>query len=78
MSRITNDTDTIQQAISFALVNVLSGALLIVWIVIKMLQLSLPYALLSMVVMPVMIVATFWFSAQARKAFRQTRLEIGA
>ena len=26
MSRITNDMDTIQQAISFALVNVLSGA----------------------------------------------------
>ena len=25
MSRITNDTETIQQAISFALVNVLSG-----------------------------------------------------
>ena len=32
MSRITNDMDTIQQAISFVLVSVLSGALLIVWI----------------------------------------------
>ncbi len=77
MSRITNDTETIAQAISFTLVNVLSGALLLVWIVIKMVQLSLPYALLSMVVLPAMLVATFWFSAQARKAFRQTRLEIG-
>jgi ABC-type multidrug transport system fused ATPase/permease subunit len=77
MSRITNDTETIAQAVSFTLVNVLSGALLLVWIVIKMVQLSLPYALLSMVVLPAMLVATFWFSAQARKAFRQTRLEIG-
>src|SRR5512142_3058355 len=32
MSRITNDTETINQAISFALVNVASGALLLVWI----------------------------------------------
>ena len=32
MSRLTNDIDTIQQALSFALVNGLGGALLIVWI----------------------------------------------
>ena len=38
MSRLTNDTDTIQQALGFALLQVVSGALLIVWIVIKMLS----------------------------------------
>ena len=32
MSRITNDTDTIQQVVSFALVSVASGILLLVWI----------------------------------------------
>ncbi len=77
MSRITNDTDTIQQAVSFALVQVLSGALLLVWIVWNMLSRSVPYALVSMLVMPLMVVATTWFSGQARKAFRQTRKEIG-
>ncbi|MBX3054441.1 MAG: ABC transporter ATP-binding protein [Caldilineaceae bacterium] len=77
MSRITNDTDTLQQVMNFALLQVLGGVLLIVWIIYKMLTLNLVYALISMTVVPVMILATLWFSAQARKAFRKTRLEIG-
>ena len=77
MSRITNDMDTIQQAISFVLVSVASGALLIVWIAIVMLRLSVPYALVSMAVIPFMVVVTWWFSKQARRAFRRTRVSIG-
>ncbi|MBX7234316.1 MAG: ABC transporter ATP-binding protein/permease [Caldilineales bacterium] len=77
MSRITNDTDTLQQAMSFALIQVLSGVLLLVWIVYKMLTLNWAYALLSMIVLPIMAVATVWFSSQARKAFRRARVEIG-
>ena len=77
MSRITNDTDTIQQAINFALVSVISGTLLLVWIAFNMLRKSVPYALLSMSVLPLMVLATSWFSDQARKAFRRTRREIG-
>ena len=37
MSRITNDADTIQQAIGFPLVGVVQGSLLIVWIAYNML-----------------------------------------
>lgn len=77
MSRITNDMDTLQQAISFALLQVLSGVLLLVWILYKMLTLNVTYALISMAVVPFMIVATLWFSSQARKAFRAARQEIG-
>jgi ATP-binding cassette subfamily B protein len=77
MSRITNDTDTIQQVVSFALVSVVSGILLIIWIAFNMLTQSLPFALLSMSVTPLMAIATLWFSGQARKAFRRTRTEIG-
>jgi ATP-binding cassette subfamily B protein len=78
MSRITNDSDTIQQAFSFALLNVVSGMLLVGWIGYNMLRDSLPLALLSLVVVPLMALATFWFSAQARKAFRRTRQEMGS
>jgi ATP-binding cassette subfamily B protein len=78
MSRITNDTDTIQQVFSFGLVSVISGGMLIVWIGISMFQASLVYALVSLAVVPFMIIATLWFSSQARKAFRQTRLEMGS
>jgi ATP-binding cassette subfamily B protein len=77
MSRITNDTDTIQQVVSFALVSVVSGILLLVWIAFNMLSQNVPFALLSMAVTPLMAIATVWFSGQARKAFRRTRTEIG-
>jgi ATP-binding cassette subfamily B protein len=78
MSRITADAEAIQQAFSFALVNVLSGALLLVWISYNMLARSMPFALLSMAVMPVMIIVTVFFSSQARKAFRKSRAEMGS
>jgi ATP-binding cassette subfamily B protein len=78
MSRITNDSETIQQALSFALINVLSGLLLLVWTAYNMLTRNLPFALLSLVVAPVMMLATIWFSGQARAAFRKTRKEMGS
>ncbi|MBL8055455.1 MAG: ABC transporter ATP-binding protein [Anaerolineales bacterium] len=78
MSRITNDTETINQAISFALVNVASGLLLLGWIAYNMLAKNVPFALLSMAVTPLMAIATLYFSDQARKAFRRSRQEMGA
>ncbi len=77
MSRITNDTETILQAMNFALVNVVSGVLLLVWTTYAMFKISGPYALLSMVTVPLMVWATTYFSGQARKAFRESRKELG-
>lgn len=77
MSRVTNDSDTIQQVFNFALMSLISGSLLIVWIIIKMLQTNVPYALISMSMVPVMVIATVYLSGQARRAFRKARLEIG-
>jgi ATP-binding cassette subfamily B protein len=78
MSRITNDTSAIEQAISFALVNVFSGILLLVSVAYSMVVANLPFALLSLAVAPIMYVATLYFSNQARKAFRVARQEIGS
>ncbi len=78
MSRITNDTDTIQQVFGFGLLQVVSGALLMIWVVIRMLETNVPYALLSLIIVPVMFVATFYFSSEARKAFRKSRQELGS
>ncbi len=77
MSRVTNDSDTIEQAFSFALMQVISGVLIIVWIMARMLETNVTYALISLAIVPVMAVATLYFSNQARKAFRQARLEMG-
>lgn len=78
MSRITNDTSAIEQAFSFALVQVLSGILLIAWTAYSMIRDSLPFALLSLAIAPVMFFVTYYFSMQARKAFRVAREEIGS
>ncbi len=78
MSRITNDATAIEQALSFALVNVLSGILLLVWVAYTMFARSVPMALLSMAVSPFMLIATLWFSSQARVAFRTSRQEMGS
>ena len=77
MSRITNDTSAIEQAFSFALVNVFSGVLLLVWVAYNMVTTNTPFALLSLSVAPIMFLATLYFSDQARKAFRVSRKEIG-
>jgi ATP-binding cassette subfamily B protein len=78
MSRITNDTSAIEQAVSFALVQVFSGILLLIMVTYNMLTTSLPFALLSLAVAPLMFLATIYFSGQARKAFRKARKEIGS
>jgi len=78
MSRITNDTSAIEQAISFALINVFGGIVLLVWVAYSMVVENLPFALLSLAVAPIMYVATLYFSNQARKAFRVARQEIGS
>ncbi len=78
MSRLTNDTDTIQQVIGFGLVSVVQGVLLIVFIVYTMLSKSVTFSLISLITLPLMFFATQWFSGQARKAFRKARAEIGS
>ncbi len=78
MSRFTNDMDTLQQVVGFGLLSVLQGALLIVWIIYTMLSLSVSFALISLITLPLMFIATRWFSNQARKAFRRARMEIGS
>ena len=77
MSRVTNDMDTIQQVFSFGLVSVFSGALLMIWIAVVMLQTSVPYALISLAVVPLMFLTTTFLSGRARKAFRKSRQQIG-
>ena len=77
MSRITNDTSAIEQAISFALVNVVSAVLGLTWVAYYMISASPALALLSLAVTPLMFLATLYFSSQARKAFRRSRREIG-
>jgi ATP-binding cassette subfamily B protein len=78
MSRITNDAVALEQAINFALVNVAGGVLLLGWIIYNMFTSNVPFALLSVAAAPIMVIATLYFSNQARKMFRVTRKSMGS
>jgi ATP-binding cassette subfamily B multidrug efflux pump len=78
MSRITNDATAIQQAFNFALVQVFSGVLMLVWVAVNMLSRSVGFTLLSLTVTPLMVLATWWLSSRARIAFRRSRKEMGS
>lgn len=78
MSRITSDTETIAQAFGFALLSVFSGIILIVWVGIEMIFANPIYGIISLITSPIMLLATVYFSNEARKAFRITRKEMGS
>ena len=77
MSRFTNDMSTLQQAIAFAVLQVLSGFLLIGMIIWQMFDKSVPYALISLITLPQMFIDTIRFSGQPRKDFTKAQMEIG-
>jgi ATP-binding cassette subfamily B protein len=78
MSRVTSDTDSIGQVFAFGLNLVISSVILLVWIVVEMLRANVTYALINLIVMPVMLFATLYISNEARKAFRRARAEMGS
>ncbi len=78
MSRLVNDTDTINQFFSNGLNRILIDSVSLVGIVVVMLRLQTDLALVSFTVIPFMIVTTIYFARRARTAFRRTREKIGA
>jgi ATP-binding cassette subfamily B multidrug efflux pump len=77
MSRLTNDVDTISQAVNFGLVRIVSSLLSLVGIVVAMILLNAALAFFSLLVVPAMLVVTQFLSDRARRAFRQSRLSMG-
>ena len=77
MSRLTNDTDVIGHVMNMGLMRLLSSLLTLVGIVLAMLRLNARLALASYTILPVMVIATVFFSQRARRAFRRTRETIG-
>jgi ATP-binding cassette subfamily B multidrug efflux pump len=78
MSRLTNDVDTITMAVNFGLVQVVSSSLALVGIIVAMLSLNTSLALVSLLVVPFMIAVTLFLSDRARRAYRDSRQQMGA
>jgi ATP-binding cassette subfamily B multidrug efflux pump len=76
VTRLTNDIQNVHEMFTSVLVNLLKDVLLVIGIIILLLKLNRPLALVSFSVIPLIFVATLFFSRQARDAFREIRLRI--
>jgi ATP-binding cassette subfamily B protein/subfamily B ATP-binding cassette protein MsbA len=77
MSRLTSDTDVLNQLLSQGLVQVLGSLFGILGLLIAMLVLDWRLALASFVVIPLMIILTNVFAGMSRRAFRRARASVG-
>ena len=78
VSRVINDVAEINELLSQGIITLLGDTVVLVGIIIIMLGMSPKLALLTFTVLPLMLLATWLFSRQARKAFRQTRSSVAA
>lgn len=77
MSRLVNDTETLNMFFGQGLVQVLGSLFGLIGILIAMFVLDWRLALASFIVIPIMLGMTSLFSGMARRAFRRTREAIG-
>lgn len=76
ISRMLSDVGVINELLSQGIVNMLSDILILVSTVVVMVAISPRLALLTFSVLPLMVLATYWFSGRARLAYRRTREKI--
>jgi ATP-binding cassette, subfamily B, multidrug efflux pump len=76
VSRVMNDVATINELLSQGLVTLTGDVFVLVGIIVIMLTMSPKLALLTFIVLPLMLLVTYWFSTQARVAFRETRTRV--
>jgi len=76
VTRLTNDIQNVHEMFTSVLVNLVKDVLLVIGIIILLLELNRSLALVSFSVIPLIFVATLFFSRRARNAFREIRLRI--
>ncbi len=78
VSRVINDVAEINELFSQGVITLIGDLLVLIGIIIVMLTMSPALALLTFIVIPLMVAATWLFSRQARRAFRETRSKVAA
>jgi len=78
MSRLTNDIEAINQAVSQNVVSLLSSVLLMGGILVAMFIIDIWLALASIVVVPLMLWFAEWVARYTRKGFRQLQKQLGS
>lgn len=76
VTRVTNDTETLNEMYTSILVNLVKDVLLVVGSIIGMLILHIHLGLVTMTVFPVIIGLALLFRVKAREAYRQVRVKL--
>lgn len=76
VTRITNDTEAINEMYSTILVKLFKNCVKILGFIIVMLSINVRMALISFILFPVIVALTFLFRSISRKAYRITRNKI--
>ncbi len=77
MSRMVNDSDLIEQLMAHALPDVSVNVLMLIGVTVVLLRMSVPLALLSMLPIPLIVLAMRGYGKYVRPAFRQRQVELG-
>ena len=78
VSRVINDVAEINELLSQGIITLLGDLVVLIGIIVIMISMSPRLALLTFTVLPLMFLATWLFSRQARTAFRETRNKVAA
>lgn len=77
VSRMTNDIESMGELIQFGLLQFVSASLLLVLAVIVLLVMSWQLALVALVVLPLLVVASVRFQKQSNRAYLDVREKVG-
>ena len=78
VSRVINDVAEINELLSQGIITLIGDVVVLIGIIVIMLTMSPKLALFTFLVLPLMFLATWIFSRQARSAFRETRSKVAA
>lgn len=76
ITRVTNDTETLNDMFTDVLVNLFKDFFMLIGIVIVMLRMNTHLALVSFALLPVVLVATVIYRTKARAAYREVRVRL--
>lgn len=76
VTRVTNDVNVLNEMFSSGVVTVIGDIFMLVLIVGALLYYNWQLALITFVVLPLVVIATFVFRSRARRAYRHVRLKL--
>ncbi|WP_119072875.1 ABC transporter ATP-binding protein [Aggregatilinea lenta] len=77
MARITEDSNSLQNFITWAVINFISNSMILVGIVVLLLIFDWSLALLTLVIVPLMAGLTLWWRRRATRQYRAVREAVG-